>query len=267
MNRFIDPAWEAILRDNGLDRFDALWDLPFETLDVPNRRGRRDSFSQVGRIDLKAAHGSTVRLVIKKQQNYTSRTLRHPLSGIPTFENELRNILAYRRKGIPVLTPVLLSVNRRGNVSRAVLLTEFLEGFVPLDRLIETRAAEGVPDRKMFYAIVRQTARIVRRIHDCGFQYGCLYPKHVFVNTGPGEMSIRLIDLENSRYRPMGSVRVTKDLETFFRHGGWRTSRNDRLRFLLAYTGEDRPDTVSRRICRRVGRRHRKKQGRTSNGS
>jgi len=267
MNRFINPSWEAVLNHNGLDRFDALWDLPFEALDAPNRRGGPDSFSQVGRIDLAAANGRAVRLVVKKQQNYTSRTLRHPIAGIPTFENELRNIVAYRRKGIPVLSPVLLAVNRQGNTTRAVLLTEFLEGFVPLERLIETRSAEGVPDRETFTEIVRQTARIVRRIHDCGLQYGCLYPKHVFVKTGPGEIAIKLIDLENSRYRPLGSGRVAKDLETFFRHGGWRAGRADRLRFLLAYTGEQRPGTLSRAVCRRVERRYRKKQGRISDGS
>jgi hypothetical protein len=158
----------------------------------------------------------------------------------------------------------MLSVSSEGSVSRAVLLTEYLDGYVSLDRIIETRVMRGAPDRGTFLDILCRTAKIIRRVHDCGYRYGCMYPKHVFVKVAAGGISVRLIDLENSRYRPLGRGRVVKDLETFYRHGGWRVSRTDIMRFLLAYTGEARPGAKLRQICQWVGARHEKKRNRVS---
>jgi hypothetical protein len=259
MKAYIAPGWGPVVLHNGLKQFDTLWNLSFNPLDEPNRRGDRESFSVVGRVDLRLPEGGWVRMVMKRQQNYTTRTFLHPISGIPTFEFELTNIIKYQEKGLPVLSPVLFAKNSECGQLQAVLISEYLQGYEPLSVIIESRNEAGKPDREAFLRILKAVACVVRRVHDFGYQYGCLYPKHIFVREAPDRVSVKLIDLEKSRYHPFGRRRIYKDLETLYRHGGFKTGQTDLLRFVLAYAGAQRTTADVKTICRSVESRYRKK--------
>ena len=136
---YVDPEWRQLISYNKLDFFDVIWNMPVEPLDSPNRRRGLQSFSVAGIIEVRRPDGGQARLVVKKQQNYLSRTLLHPLSGIPTFQREIANLLHFREKGLPTLRPVLFASKSEDGYSRAVLVSEYLVGYRPLSDLIESR--------------------------------------------------------------------------------------------------------------------------------
>jgi len=263
MRHYIAPGWQSVFLRAGLD-FDALWGLDLDPLDEPNTGRGKNGWSAVSRFVLERPDGSEEQVIIKRQQNHFSRTIRHPFRGIPTFEKEIINILRYKRAGIPSLDPIYFSRRRAGDGIRAILITKFLEGYIALDDLVRTWVENGWPDRADRLRMIRALAAPVRKLHDAGFQHNCLYPRHLLVRRTGDDIRVKIIDLEKTKRRPLGIERRIRDLESLHRRtGGW--SRTDRLRFLMAYAGSDRLDEKTRRLCRRILKRNRKK--RASQGS
>ena len=104
MNDFVAADWVDALRAGGLDRFESLWALQAEWFEPPNHR--RGGWSGVARIELPGPDGRPTGLFLKRQENHTRRTFRHPLHGEPTFAAEIRNILATQQAQVPSLEPV-----------------------------------------------------------------------------------------------------------------------------------------------------------------
>jgi len=69
--------------------FERVWSLPKNWFDAPNEA--RGGWSGVTRTEFDTRKGIT-KVFVKRQQNYYSRTWRHPFKGIPTFQKELENI-------------------------------------------------------------------------------------------------------------------------------------------------------------------------------
>jgi hypothetical protein len=128
MKDYLAPDQRDLLHRHGLDSFAALWDLPLEAVDKPNVE--RGGWSNVARLELDGAG-----FYLKRQSNYVTRTLQHPL-GEATVARELRNIRRYARLGVPSLEALFYGERKVGGEHQAILLTRALDGWAPLDRLL-----------------------------------------------------------------------------------------------------------------------------------
>ena len=214
MKKFIAPQWRKILMQQRLD-FNALWNMDLEPLDEPNVGRGRGGWSSVSCLSLQSPDGHVKRLILKRQKNHFSRTLFHPFRGIPTFEKEISNILRYKRLGIPTLEPVFYEGRYDSEGIQAILITEYLEGYIPLDDLINSYHGQGWPDRAGRNRLIEALALPVRKMHKKGFQHNCLYPRHLFIRQTGRKIRVRLIDLEKNKWRPLGNKRRVRDLESW----------------------------------------------------
>jgi hypothetical protein len=255
MNDYMAADWQRIFAFNGLHGFDDFWNLEAAWFEEPNER--RGGWSGVARCELKLPGGDAVRVFLKRQENHTTRTLAHPFRGIPTFVREFRQILRYRRHGIPSLTPLYFACRSVNGERRAILLTEELAGYRSLEEI--SQHWRSVP-RSMRVAITTAVARLLRQIHSHRLTHDCFYPKHVFIRAQPGEpVEARVIDLEKTKWRPMGLDRNFRDIRRLI-IPTW--THADRVRFIRAYLGIPRLTSAAKVMWRRIAQRHLKK-GRT----
>lgn len=255
--RYVSDAWASLLREQGLDSLDAFWQLELPAVDAPNRGRVEGGISVVSRMVLTVDGGEEKILMVKRQQNYFSRTLLHPIRGIPTFEKEMVNALRYKRRLIPAIEPVFFERAQCPEGERAVLVTEYLDGYVSLDELVEGWQEKGRPSHARRRRIIKAVARAIRKIHQGGLMHNSLYPKHIFLKDTGEAIRVRFIDLEKNRWFPLGERRMIKDLATLNRRSpDW--SRTDRLRFLMDYLGTDVMDPRFRKIFWKIVRRTRK---------
>ncbi len=259
MRDYIAPKWIDTLRRNRLDRFEQLWALDTGWVEEPNRR--RGGWSGVMRHQLKRANGDIAPVFIKRQSNHVYRSWQHPFRGEPTFAREMYNILRFKSKGIPVLEPVYFAMRKVHGEQRAILVTEELAGYSPLELLQQRWQQESDRnDRMVKLELIKQLAPVVRKMNSARLQHGCLYPKHVFVlveenrETGLKEIGdIRLVDLEKARLRLRANSCTRRDLGTLNRysHG---VNRGDRLRFLQTYLQESQLGSEGRRLWQYLAR-------------
>ena len=258
MRDVCNDTWRSTLAANGLADFDALWNLPPDWFEPPN--DRRGGWSGVSRHRLRLADGGEVGVFVKRQQDHCYRSLRHPLRGRPTFERELRNIQAYRACGVPTLEPVYFGWRWQRGHQQAILITRELEGFCSLLEVQRQWAEQGPPPRAQRLALLEALATLAGRMHGCGLQHNCFYPKHLFLRPRANGWELRVIDLEKTKYRRFRDAARVRDLSTLGRYArGW--SRSDRLRFFLRYLQRPRLDPAARRLLSKVLRDMRRKQG------
>jgi hypothetical protein len=252
-----DATWRSILAANGLAEFEALWNLPRDWFEPPNKR--RGGWSAVSRHRLRLDDGSGVGVFVKRQQDHAYRNLLHPFRGRPTFERELRNIHAYRACGVPTLVPVYFGWRRHGGHQQAILITLELQGFCSLLALQREWTERGRPPRAQRLALLESLAALTRRMHGCGLQHNCFYPKHLFLRPQADAWELRVIDLEKTKRRRRRDAARVRDLSTLGRYAqGW--SRSERLRFFLRYLQRKRLDPEARRLLAKVLRDMRRKQ-------
>lgn len=231
----VSAPWRPLLERHGLASFEALWDLDVPDVDEPNRRG--SGWSRVARLEL--ADDEATRVVfVKRQEEWWIKNL--PRNRFACVA-EAANLRAMRDAGLPVPECVFVGTRVVDGRHRGVLVTAETPG-VPLD--VALRHATGRSD------LIRRVAGAVARLHRRGWRHCSLYPKHVLVSDG----GVSFIDVERSRRWPWAPRHGFRDLDSLNR----RTvaSRTDRLRFLLAYAGIDRPDRRTKRLFRRLARRY-----------
>ena len=249
---YVAPEWAQVLSGHGLTDFESLWNMQLEPLDAPNTE--RGGWSSVSCLSLHLPGAEVKRLIVKRQRNHTSRTFLHPLRGVPTFAKELANIFHFEALKIPTVTPVYYAQRLDvGNV-RAVLITEFLEGYLSLEELTNSWLTEGGGNRTERNRVIKAVSSLLSELHRKKVQHNSLYPKHLFIRDVDNDIQVRLIDLEKSKWRPLGNWRRIRDLESLHRRTkGW--SHTDRLRFLNTYCGSERLGKKERRLCRQVLKR------------
>lgn len=250
MDDYVNDRWRGLLERNGLAGFDALWDLDAEWFEPPNQR--RGGWSGVARIELQGADGSREGFFLKRQENHTRQTFRHP-TGEPTFALEARNILLLTEAGVPTVEAVYYGQRRVQAGWRAILITHELEGFVPLGELTQKWWESGwrhsMDKRRELIPVI---ADVIYRLHHAGLVHRALHPKHVFVRfPEQGSPLVRLIDLEKTRRAILPKRNARRELDSLnrrARHWSW----TDRMRFLHRYLGERRLSRRGKRLWRRL---------------
>lgn len=236
MPDFVDPEWSDVLRHNGLSTFDELWAANSEWIERPNVE--RGGLSGVSRLALALPDGGRVGVYLKRQSGHVRRTWQHPWRGEPTFLREFRMLNYLRSRNVAAPLPIYFGQRLVDGTPHAVLLTQELAGFCSLDVFAGDHADVG---RALRYALIRDVARAVSKLHACRVQHRSLYEKHLFVRKLGQGFDVAVIDLEKSRFFWIPLWAPTQDLVTFnYRSPDW--SRAERLLFFKTYHG-----------CRRLG--------------
>ncbi|MCO6059963.1 InaA protein [Pseudomonas sp. MOB-449] len=210
--------YAGTLRSQEDEQFQRFWALGGEWVEAPNHR--RGGVSGVLRVYLTNGRG----LYVKRQVGHLYRSLRHPF-GRPTVLREREALLAAERLGVRVPRLVFGAVRHAPQDGwQGLLVTEALEGFIAFDRWYAAQAGEG--DRHL---VLQQLATMLCRLHQGGWQHGCLYSKHVFVRPmGAGGLpEVALLDFEKARRRWSSKRAALRDLWQFRRHSsldeaGWQ---------------------------------------------
>ena len=203
---FYDTHIQQQMAHAGLESFESLWNIEQNWVEPINRR--RQGWSGVTKLELP---GITP-LFIKRQENHNTRTLLHPLRGVPTYQRELDSILLFQKHDIPTLTPIYYGERIIDGNYQAILITVALEGY---HNLLEVN---GQGDEQRTRQALTELARVTRDMHDHGFAHYCLYPTHVFARFHDQSVDVRLIDLEKVRRDPLQERMRLKDLFCFLRH-------------------------------------------------
>jgi len=217
-------GWQGLFQSHGYGDFNSIWDASLGFVDEPNvGRGGR---SEVGRLCLNSEDGKEQVFYVKRQVNYISKTLSHPIRGIPLTLKEFNNIEAFTALDIPCLEASYQGYRHHNGELQSILITPELEGYQDLDHYQPTSINES-------RRITRELARVLAKLHKAGYRHGCLYPKHIFVNPTNSEAPVRLIDLEKVTRSPFRQYSKLKDLTTLQRRVSTNNSCN--LYFLLCY--------------------------------
>jgi len=242
---FVAVNAHEVLARHGVNSFAALWALELDAVDAPNTG--RGGWSSVHRLELEDANGDVQCFYLKRQNNHCTRTLRAPF-GEPTFSREFRAVQQYAKLGIPALEAAFFARRTVDGRQQAVLLTRALDEYAPLDEWFERWPTLPPADIR---TLAQAAGALVRALHNAGVIHNCLYPKHVFLKLHGDGAGARLIDLEKTRRAWFGQRDLIRDLETLNRRSLTPT-RTQRLRFLLAYFGQQRLNAQSKALVRQL---------------
>ncbi len=249
MRDYITPEWEHILRFNDLDGFDDLWRLKADWFEPPNER--RGGWSGVVRVELDLPGGAKEAVFLKRQENHTRRTLRHPISGEPTFAGEIKNILLLQRARVSTLDPLYYGQRKIADKQRAILITRELAGFRPMNEVMDEWVKNGWDkSASVRRRLITTLAGVIQRMHEQKLVHNALHPKHVFVRLVEGRLpEVALIDLEKMRRSMTKRRAMRRDLDSLNRRArSW--SNADRLRFLKCYLDLQKLDSAGENLWR-----------------
>ncbi len=230
----LDDDYADIFLNNGLDSFESVWAANAEIVEIPNFC--RGGNSNVGLLRLPVHDGEEQNFYLKRQTNYNYRTLFHPFKGVPLAIREWENIQKLNDVGIKTMDVVCVGRIRNGD-DRGILVTRALDSY----QTIEEWLSQSRGDQQRGEAMVA-LGRLVGQMHLAGFRHSCLYPKHVFIDSG-NHSNIRLIDLEKAK--PIFSKKGGfGDITKLFK----RTSQlivEDKQQFLAGYVAESPVSSLS----------------------
>ncbi len=257
MREFKTDEWQVVADAGGLNDFDAIWGQDIGWFEEPNQR--RGGWSGVSRLEVALPDGSRSPVFIKRQQNHITRTWRHPVWGITTFRREFENLQRLQALGVPTLDVLYFSERVVDGDRQAILISRELTGYISFEDYMVDWQQHGFPEKPVWRRLINELAGIARHMHQHHIQQNCFVPKHVFISGLDGEMDIRLIDFEKAKRTVTVHRAMLRDLDTFNRHcPGLRTT--DRLRFLMAYCGQDRVDEHVRALWQELVALMRKKR-------
>ncbi len=251
---WIHPDWSACLNASGLTDFESAWQACVQPEDEVNRRA--GGWGAVHRVAVADAPGGSEAIYLKQQHNFRTRNVRRPWRDEPVAARERHNLLAFAGDGLPVPQLVCFGEQERDGQPCALLATAELTGYRPLDEYLAT--CESPPAFRA--AVIHDVGELIGRLHARGWEFRCLYPKHVFVRVNAdGNPELSFIDLEKARRRVRVRYGATRDLASFInRCPDW--SPEDWACFAAAYRGawpEPRhAEQVLQRARQRIAARH-----------
>ena len=182
MYEYVNPKWKKLLQKYHLLDFESFWSLPnnwFEPLNT-----RRNGWSGV--ITKKVGEDL---FFVKKQENHNFKSIRHPISGQPTFLREFQNIQYLIDHKIPTLEVIFFGIRDK----QCVLVTRDLnKNNQPLQKILEKKKLFSKTD-------LSKIAKTLRDMHKHNVQHTYPVPKHIYLNKT--NKDIVLIDLEKMKKR------------------------------------------------------------------
>jgi len=168
---------------------------------------------------------------------------------------EWENIQTIRDAGIATVNPVAVGETRVLGIELAsFIVIEELYGAKPLEKVIQEESTEDPTGARQRWkrSLIREVARMARRMHTAGMCHQDFYLGHIFLN-GAGDLY--LIDLQRvRRYRKVPRRYIVKDLGqlNFSADLTGKFSRADRMRFLLCYLGVESLKPQEKRLARSI---------------
>lgn len=248
---FQTKQYRQIFAQHELAGFEQLWNKKIDWFEPPNHR--RGGWSGVGQLVLPSS-SEDLNVFVKKQQNHGRRTLLHPFKGEPTFRREFKRLGFLEVSRIKAPKVVCYGEQQIDKKSCAILATETLLGYLPLDVVTQDWFTSTRVTRLQKKKLLNTVAIFLRDFHDTGLVHRALYPKHIFVKDAEHQPEAALIDLEKARFNLLFFYRAYFDLSALNRHAEhW--SRTERLFFFLRYFQTRRLNKPLRLLCWFVLRR------------
>jgi tRNA A-37 threonylcarbamoyl transferase component Bud32 len=223
----------------------------FGSLDaVFARQGERitsDPLSEVLRVTVDGT-----RYYVKRYHRAAKNPLRRWI-GRPRIQAEWENLLAFRAWGIRTANITGYGLERRlGAFARGAMITEEVAGSIDLARIAASRDPR-LRERSWLMPVVRQVAEATRTMHAHRFVHNDLKWRNLLVVDGAPPL-VYLIDCPGGEtWRgAMLRRRMIKDLACLDKVGRQALSRTWRLRFFLAYRGQDRLTAAEKPVLRQI---------------
>lgn len=261
-NLFTHPDWQRLLKACDLDSFEDFWQIELELVDEGNQ-GRGDcGWSHVGFYTLDSDTGPSRTIVVKRQQNYFSRTWKHLFRGILTFAKEFAMLQRCQQYRIPVPEVVFFATRQQDRQHQAILATARLDGCQSFLELLNSWSKAPGHWRQRT-CIMTAIADTLSQFHNQGLEHRCLYPKHLFLSTNQQQVRCILIDLEKTRWVPWRKNFRTRDLTQLAKYSTQLSAR-DMIVFVRAYLQQKRLDASGKALWALIKRQvERKKRQRT----
>ena len=224
---FQSKRYQNIFAHHQLDGFEPIWHRHIDWFEEPNHR--RGGWSGVGQLTL-TTKDDALSVFVKKQQNHGRRTLLHPFKGEPTFRREHKRLTFLEQHKIKAPKVVFYGEQRIEQNACAILATEALLGYKPLDEITTDWFTTNLQTRQQKRILLKTVAMALRAFHNTGLVHRALYSKHIFVKNAESTPEVALIDLEKARFTPVSLYRAYFDLAALNRHAEY-WSKNDRLFF------------------------------------
>jgi hypothetical protein len=241
--------------------FNDLWNLVSEET-VSSQRTSSVTIVRLPDCLSEDEDGRTRRGFLKKYwyPTFASRLkgfFRNTFFGMSRAAREFGCLSRLNDLGCSIVRPLAVGEHRTLRLlQRAFILTEEIPGTLSLEQFLRSAAFNALPlaGRRELAA---RLGCWVRALHDRGFRDRDLHPRNVLVHAGGGAAAFSKIDsgAASGGRTPPGSGRIfERDLVDL--HSGVRalTSRQDRLRFLLAYLAAPRVDAEVRFTLARLVR-------------
>ena len=144
-------------------------------------------------------------MFLKRQCNHYYRRF---CFKTPTLYREYRNYLAFAKLNIP--TPEMLLYLQSGTT--AIMITRLQPGLPIREWLNES---PSIDQREQ---VLAKLGELLFRLHSHHRTHGCLYGKHIFIDSNNSTMPVSLIDLEKARFCLRNKHGAIKDLSRLFRY-------------------------------------------------
>jgi UDP-glucose:(heptosyl)LPS alpha-1,3-glucosyltransferase len=174
---------------------------------------------------------------------------------------EWDNILAFRSRALPTVTPVAAGerILSRG-IKESFVVTLGLDEFTPLDDYMKARFVFPLDQARLKEKrrVIRAAAQLTRQMHWTRLNHRDYYLCHLFVRPEEdGKADLRLIDLQRAGHRmmPFRRWRIKDLAELQYSSLTVPFSNWDRLRFYAVYSAGEEDRIERRRLLRRVLRK------------
>lgn len=191
---------------------EAILNAPGAWVEPPNIR--RGGESGVLRVELEG-----LTFYKKQQVGHVYRSFLHPL-GYPTVAREAKALRAAALLGVSTPALVHAHVGKQRGEWHAVMVTAALDGYLSLEDFYRNKLDQTLGSRR-HYEILEAYGQALARLNFGGWQHGCLYLKHVFVDFSEPSVKVALLDLEKARQRLTAKRAARHDLRQVKRRSGW----------------------------------------------
>jgi len=239
INKWFKIELEAQLTEAGLLDIESVSQREFDWFEAPNRR--RGGWSGVSRIVLNpdAPKAEQRAVFLKIQQNHFYIAPNTCFLKRLTFEREFAAMQAIRPNCDAIPEVVMFTKWQENGNQGSILVTEALDGWIPLRPWLLGDLEQPVPDKDTLHRAFDAIAKTAREINQAGWIHMCFSAKHIFVNEqADGRFAVRVVDLEKTRKRIGLGRRTVKDCSHFMRHT-LAITEEDKAHFLKAYFQTD----------------------------